>query len=243
MRSYEEALKIAETWGKPPFNDDTITGVKALLSLPDAEREKAILDQFGYDLSFGTAGMRAIMDVGTARINTYTIARVSQAVANVIGSRAASEKGLAKVVIGYDGRRHSDKFARIAQRVYLAAGIDVLAFDRIVPTPLIPFTVRKLGASCGIMITSSHNAAAYNGYKVYAANGAQILSPFDTDVMAAMSTLSYEMPGAAETAGKLKVLDEQIMRDYVSWVVSEVDFAKDRSQKSFSRLCTVLPVH
>ena len=231
MRSYEEALKIAETWGKPPFNDDTITGVKALLSLPEIEREKAILDQFGYDLSFGTAGMRAIMDVGTARINTYTIARVSQAVANVIRSRAASEKGLAKVVIGYDGRRHSDKFARIAQRVYLAAGIDVLAFDRIVPTPLIPFTVRKLGASCGIMITSSHNAAAYNGYKVYAANGAQILSPFDTDVMAAMSTLSYEMPGAAETAGKLKVLDEQIMRDYVSWVVSEVDFAKDRSQK------------
>jgi len=233
MRSYEEALKIAETWGKPPFNDDTITGVKALLSLPDVEREKAILDQFGYDLSFGTAGMRAIMDVGTARINAYTIARVSQAVAQVLLSPSPTGRGSGgvRVVIGYDGRRHSDKFARIAQRVYLAAGIDVLAFDRIVPTPLIPFTVRKLGAACGIMITSSHNAAAYNGYKVYAANGAQILSPFDTDVMAVMNTLSYEMPGAAETAGKLKVLDEQVMRDYVSWVVSEVDFAKERSQK------------
>lgn len=234
MRSYEEALKIAESWGKPPFDNDTITSVKALLSLPEAEREKAIVDQFGYDLSFGTAGMRAIMDTGTARINAYTIARVSHAVAQVLQGPALSsprEGASRRVVIGYDGRRHSDKFARIAQRVYLAAGIDVLAFDRIIPTPLVPFAVRRLGAACGIMITSSHNAAAYNGYKVYAANGAQILSPFDTDVMAVMNTLSYEMPAPTESPGSLKVLDEQIMREYVEWVVSEVDFAKDRSQK------------
>lgn len=240
MRSIDEALKIAEAWGKPPFDTDTITNVKAILSLPDAEREKAILDQFGYDLSFGTAGMRAIMDTGTARMNEYTIARVSQAVAQVLltpplhpleRGPGGEAKERIKVVIGYDGRKHSDKFARIAQRVYLAAGIDVLAFDRIVPTPLIPFTVRRLGAACGIMITSSHNAAAYNGYKVYAANGAQILSPFDTDVMAVMAQLSYQMPAAQGTPGTLTALDEQIMRDYVSWVVSEVDFAKDRSQK------------
>ncbi len=227
MRTFAEALAIAETWGKAPFDNDTITSIKALLSLPEGELEKAIVDRFGYDLSFGTAGMRAIMDVGTARINEYTIARVTSAVAAVLKAQYTAPQ----IVLGYDGRKQSDKYARIAARVFLAAGVGVSAFDRIVPTPVVPFAVRRLKAHCGIMITSSHNAAQYNGYKVYAANGAQILSPFDTDVMAAMARLPYTLPADGSAPGKLTALDEQLLRDYVQWVVSEVDFAKDRSQK------------
>ena len=229
MRSYADALAVAESWTKAPFDNDTITSVRAILSLPEAEREKAILDQFGYDLSFGTAGMRALMDVGTARMNQYTIARVSAAVAQVLKSQVKDKTP--KVVIGFDARRNSEKFAKIAAQVYLAAGIEVHRFNRIVPTPVVPFFVRRLGADCGVVITSSHNTAPYNGYKVYAANGAQILSPFDTDVMAAMAQLPYALPTAAAQGGKLVDLSDEILRDYVSWVVSEVDFAKDRSQK------------
>lgn len=229
MRSYAEALAVAESWTRAPFDNDTITGVRAVLSLPDAEREKAILDQFGYDLSFGTAGMRALMDVGTARMNEYTIARVSAGVAQVLKSQVKGK--IPQVVIGYDARRNSEKFAKIAAQVYLAAGIEVHRFTRIVPTPVVPFFVRRLNADCGVVITSSHNTAPYNGYKVYAANGAQILSPFDTDVMAAMAQLPYALPGKAVEGGKLVDLSDEILREYVSWVVSEVDFARDRSQK------------
>ncbi|MFZ5630860.1 MAG: phospho-sugar mutase [Spirochaetota bacterium] len=229
MRSYAEALAVAESWTRAPFDNDTITSVRAILSLPDAEREKAILDQFGYDLSFGTAGMRALMDVGTARMNEYTIARVSAAVAQVLKSQVKGK--IPQVVIGYDARRNSEKFAKIAAQVYLAAGIQVHRFNRIVPTPVVPFFVRRLNADCGVVITSSHNTAPYNGYKVYAANGAQILSPFDTDVMAAMAQLPYALPGKAVEGGKLVDLSDEILREYVSWVVSEVDFARDRSQK------------
>ncbi len=229
MRSYAEALAVAESWTRAPFDNDTITSVRAILSLPDAEREKAILDQFGYDLSFGTAGMRALMDVGTARMNEYTIARVSAAVAQVLKSQVKGKTP--QVVIGYDARRNSEKFARIAAQVYLAAGIEVHRFNRIVPTPVVPFFVRRLGADCGVVITSSHNTAPYNGYKVYSANGAQILSPFDTEVMAAMAQLPYALPTAGAQGGKLVDLTDEMLRDYVSWVVSEVDFAKDRSQK------------
>lgn len=229
MRSYAEALAVAESWTRAPFDNDTITSVRAILSLPDAEREKAILDQFGYDLSFGTAGMRALMDVGTARMNEYTIARVSAAVAQVLKSQVKGK--IPQVVIGYDARRNSEKFAKIAAQVYLATGIEVHRFNRIVPTPVVPFFVRRLGADCGVVITSSHNTAPYNGYKVYAANGAQILSPFDTDVMAAMAQLPYALPDKAVEGGKLVDLSDEILRDYVSWVVSEVDFARDRSQK------------
>ncbi|MBX3720849.1 MAG: phospho-sugar mutase [Turneriella sp.] len=222
MRSFSEALALAESWTQPPFDKDTVSAVKALLTLPDREKETAILDRFGYDLSFGTAGMRAIMDVGTARINEYTIARVSHAVAQVL----KSGKTKPAVVIGYDGRKDSAKFARIAQLKFLAQGVDVFAFDRILPTPLIPFAVRRLKADCGVMITSSHNAAPYNGYKVYAANGAQILSPFDTDVMAAMEKIPFAGNDTPVTAtGKLTLLDEKLLKDYVDWVTSEVDFA------------------
>jgi phosphoglucomutase len=229
MRSYAEALAVAESWTRAPFDNDTITSVRAILSLPDTEREKAILDRFGYDLSFGTAGMRALMDVGTARMNEYTIARVSAAVAQVLKSQVTGR--IPQVVIGFDARRNSEKFAKIAAQVYCAAGIEVRRFDRIVPTPVVPFAVRRLGADCGVVITSSHNTAPYNGYKVYAANGAQILSPFDTDVMAAMTHLPYALPAAGGQGGKLVNLSDEILRDYVNWVVSEVDFAKDRSQK------------
>ena len=238
MRTYAEALSVADAWSKEPFDRETFSAVRALIDLPENERETAIMDRFGYDLSFGTAGMRAIMDVGTARINEYTIARVSVAVARVLladTSTPLSDRKKPVVVIGYDGRRNSENFARIAQTQFLAQGVDVLAFNRIVPTPIVPFATRRFKADCGIMITSSHNAAAYNGYKVYNANGAQILSPFDTDVMAEMAGLPYHPSpsgrGDGGEGGKLTTLDETILRTYVEWVTAEVDFAADRSMK------------
>lgn len=233
MRSFAEALAVAESWTRPSFDNDTITSVRAMLSLPEPEREKAVLNQFGYDLSFGTAGMRAIMDVGTARMNEYTVARVSRAVARLLVARNNSAlNARPTVIIGYDGRRYSDKFARIAAQIFIAEGVHVQHFKHIVPTPVVPFAVRRLRADCGVMITSSHNAAPYNGYKVYAANGAQIQAPFDTDVMAIMNGLPYAIDkGAAAEPASLAELSEEILRDYVHWVVSEVDFAQDRSQK------------
>lgn len=231
MRSYEEALALAESWTKPPFDTDTITSVRALLALPEVERRTALLDRFGYDLSFGTAGMRALMDVGTARINSYTIARVSRAVAQVLHDNFANRGRRISVVIGYDARRHSDKFAKIAAQVYSAAGIEIHRFTRIVPTPVVPFAVRRLNADCGVVITSSHNTAPYNGYKVYAANGAQILSPFDTEVMARMSELPYLLPTEDTSAAQIFELGEAMLREYVEWVVKEVDFAPNRSRK------------
>jgi len=244
MRTFPEALALAESWAKAPFDNETITAVKALLSLPETEKQTAVLDRFGYDLSFGTAGMRAIMDIGTAKINEYTIARVSVAVAQVLKQPALSSSrqgAYRSVVIGYDGRKDSPKFARVAQLKFLEAGIDVFAFDRILPTPLIPFAVRRLKADCGIMITSSHNAAPYNGYKVYAANGAQILSPFDTDVMTVMEKLPYAGGGEkAATPGKLTILDETLLRDYVAWATSEADFSP-RENRSLKIVFT--PLH
>ncbi|MBV6493660.1 MAG: Phosphoglucomutase [Turneriella sp.] len=219
MRNFEESLAIAEAWTKPPFDVETQNQVRTLLKLDEKEREKEILDRFGYDLAFGTAGMRAVMDVGTARTNEYTIRRVSCALAQVIKKESGKS-----IVIGYDGRKDSAKFAEVARNEFLGAGLDVFAFDRILPTPLIPFAVRKLNADCGVMITSSHNAAPYNGYKVYNAQGAQILSPFDTAVMAVMQNLPYSGASAAST-GKLTLLDETLLREYVSWATSEADFS------------------
>ncbi|MBS0617384.1 MAG: phospho-sugar mutase [Spirochaetes bacterium] len=231
MRSYSEALAVAESWAKPPFDNETLAAVNTLLALPEAEKQKAILDRFAADLAFGTAGMRAIMDVGTARMNEYAVARTTRAVAHVLQKIKKGARPV--VVVGYDGRHNSEKFARLAEGVFLAAGVDVYAFERIVPTPLVPFAVRRLHADGGVMITSSHNAAQYNGYKVYAANGAQISSPFDTDVMAAMQTLAYEISTdtAATTNAKRVALDEKILKDYVQWATGAIGAPVGSSQK------------
>jgi len=231
MRSYSEALAVAESWAQPPFDDDTRATVNALLALPETEKQKAILDRFAVDLAFGTAGMRATMDVGTAHMNEYVIARTTRAVAHVLQKVKNGVRPI--VVVGYDGRHNSEKFAHLCVRMFLEAGVDVYAFERIVPTPVVPFAVRRLRADGGVMITSSHNAAAYNGYKVYAANGAQISSPFDTDVMAAMQALPYTLSANTEVTHPAKriALDEKILKDYVQWATSEVGAPLDSSQK------------
>ncbi|KAF8820287.1 glucosephosphate-mutase GPM2 [Cardiosporidium cionae] len=89
----------------------------------------------------------------------------------------------AGVIIGFDGRRNSRNFAHCAAAVFLSKGFKVYLFDDVVPTPFIPFGVCEKGCFAGIMITASHNPKDDNGYKVYAKNGAQILSPMDSDVM------------------------------------------------------------
>ncbi|KAF8819280.1 glucosephosphate-mutase GPM2, partial [Cardiosporidium cionae] len=89
----------------------------------------------------------------------------------------------AGVIIGFDGRRNSRNFAHCSAAIFLSKGFKVYLFDTVVPTPFIPFGVYEKGCIAGIMITASHNPKNDNGYKVYAKNGAQILSPMDSDIL------------------------------------------------------------
>lgn len=126
------------------------------------------------------------MGAGFSRINGLTVIQTSQGLAGYLGSLVpnAAQQG---VVLGYDGRHNSKKYAQLAATAFDRKGFRVWWFGQFVHTPLVPFTVRQVGAAGGVMITASHNPAQDNGYKVYAENGCQIVSPADKMIAEAIS--------------------------------------------------------
>ena len=148
-----------------------------LRAISDNPRE--IEDRFYKELEFGTAGLRGILGAGINRMNLYTVGKVTQGLCAFLleNDPTAKESG---VVIAYDPRHMSRKFARECAAIIAANGIKAYLFDDIRPTPELSFSVRQLSCASGIVITASHNPSDYNGYKVYGRDGAQ-MSVEDSD--------------------------------------------------------------
>jgi len=125
-------------------------------------------------IAFGTAGLRSAMSAGPLNMNDVTVFQTTQGIASYLLSckGKGSIGGELSVVIGWDHRSNVDldlgslKFAKIIKKAFEHVGIKVLMFSRFVATPLVPFAVKTLKASLGVMVTASHNPAADNGYKV-----------------------------------------------------------------------------
>ncbi|WP_342559890.1 phospho-sugar mutase [Psychrobacillus sp. FSL W7-1457] len=138
-----------------------------------AADEKRQEDAFYRDLEFGTGGMRGEIGAGTNRINNYTVRKATTGLAEYI--KAAGKDAMNRgVVIAYDSRRFSPEFAQEAANTLAAAGIKAYIYREPRTTPQLSFSVRKLNAYMGIVITASHNPPEYNGYKVYGQDGAQL---------------------------------------------------------------------
>ena len=133
--------------------------------------------RFDHPLQFGTAGLRGPVMAGPAGMNRYTVRRATQGVVAWLKDLGVdSSRG---IVVGRDARRGSESFNDEVVEVLLGAGVAVIEMPRPLPTPLVAFAVKTLGAAAGIMITASHNPPDDNGYKLYAADGAQIAPPND----------------------------------------------------------------
>jgi phosphomannomutase len=156
----------------------------------DEQRSKALRAFTSGRLEFGTAGLRGPMGVGFNRMNEVTVLQAAQGlVAHLLATGGEAAKA-AGIVIGYDhrsrGSLNSHRFALMTAVAAVSRGMRVHLFDRLVATPLVPFAIRKTGAVGGVMVTASHNPKEDNGYKVYAANGAQIIAPTDAAIAAAI---------------------------------------------------------
>ncbi|XP_050459264.1 glucose 1,6-bisphosphate synthase [Cataglyphis hispanica] len=132
-------------------------------------------------LEFGTAGLRGRMGPGYSQMNDLVIVQTGQGLTKYLMDTIfdVSQKG---IVIGYDGRYNSKRFAKLTAAIFIANSIKVYLFSKICPTPFIPFTILKYKCAAGIMVTASHNPKDDNGYKVYWQNGAQIISPHDKKI-------------------------------------------------------------
>jgi len=167
-----------ETWLNAPSLSEEERA--ELLGMQNDDNE--IAERFHGPLTFGTAGLRGIMGLGSARMNVPVIRHATHAFAQVILEQGL-EAAHAGVILCYDSRTNSDLFAKEAAAVMAANGVRVRLFDAMRPTPLLSFAIRHYGATAGINITASHNPKEYNGYKVYWSDGAQ-LPPAFADVVA-----------------------------------------------------------
>ena len=170
--------KEYERWlNSPALSDEEWHELDAI-----RDNEDEIKSRFRGPLEFGTAGLRGVMGAGLARMNIHVVRWATQAFASLIVAEGdeARHKG---VVIAHDCRINSPEFAREAACVCAASGIHVRIFDALRPTPELSFGVLHYGATAGINITASHNPMAYNGYKVYWSDGAQ-LPPHHAEVVA-----------------------------------------------------------
>lgn len=169
--------KAAREWTQSPFDEQTQNEVKDML-----ENDHALLTESFYtSLEFGTGGLRGIMGAGTNRINRYTIGLATQGLAKYLLAHYPNQK--VSVAIACDSRNNSPFFARVSAEVLSANGIHVYLFDELRPTPELSFAVRHLGCQSGIVVTASHNPPEYNGYKVYWADGGQVIAPHDKGII------------------------------------------------------------
>lgn len=126
------------------------------------------------------------MGAGFSRMNSLTVVQTSQGLAEYLLKEYGPLPASAGIVVGYDARHNSKRFAELAATVFLAKGFKVFWYNAFVHTPMVPFGVNLLKAVAGVMITASHNPAQDNGYKVYGSNSCQINSPADAQIAAAI---------------------------------------------------------
>ncbi len=172
----DELYAAAREWIEGDPDAATREVVEALLA-SGADRELA--DRFAGRLQFGTAGLRGEVGAGPNRMNRAVVIQATRGLAEHLRER---EGGL--VVVGYDARLSSRRFMEDSVGVLAAAGFQVRYFDVPTPTPLVAFAALRLDAAAAIVVTASHNPPQDNGYKVYAANGAQIVPPDDESIAA-----------------------------------------------------------
>ena len=194
-----------------------------LASLLEEEKKEA----FYCPLQFGTAGMRGVLDVGTNRMNTFTVRRATKGLAEYIKT-LGSEAMQRGVVISYDTRKYSSEFSIEVAKVLAKNGVNAYLFDTVHPVPMCSFAIRHLRAIAGVMITASHNPKIYNGYKVYGEDGAQ-MSPESTDkVVEFIDKTPYfgiEEENVVLTADNIKGLDNVEVAPHITVIGKSVDEA------------------
>ena len=187
-----------------------------------ADNEEELKGRFGGELQFGTAGLRGIMGAGSNRLNRYTVRRAAQGMAAWLSSTDLPQIA----AIGYDSRHNSQLFAEVCAVAFAEAGIHTWLYNRLAPTPMLSFAVRELGCGCGIVISASHNAGAYNGVKCYGPDGCQMTDEPAAVVTDKISQIPYFVPesktfDAFMSEGKISYIGQDLWERYYDAVLSE----------------------
>lgn len=208
----EEAQKNVQAWLEGPFDMDT---KRAIIEMGRTDPE-GLENAFYSYLSFGTGGMRGLMGIGPNRMNIYTVRQTTKGLANYLKLQSGAK--MLRVAIGFDSRHNSQLFALEAARVLAASSIEAFLFKDLRPTPMVSFACRFLHCNAAIMITASHNPPEYNGYKVYWADGGQVLPPHDTGIMKEVEEVRRGgiIPVSPEQDPYIHILGKEIDEAYLA---------------------------
>ena len=214
-----EIMKTYNEWCKNAVEDKDL--IAELESIKNDENE--IYERFYTSLQFGTAGLRGIIGAGTNRMNIYVVRQATQGLANYV----INKYGKGSVAISHDSRIKADLFMIEAARVLAANGIKVYITKELQPTPVLSYLVRYFKCQAGIMVTASHNPAAYNGYKAYGEDGCQMTDVAATavydeicklDIFNDVKTVDFD---EALKSGMIEYVDESVYETYLDKVMEQ----------------------
>ncbi|MFD6466233.1 phospho-sugar mutase [Streptomyces goshikiensis] len=176
MQEQDDLITRARAWLAEDPDQETADELAKLIESGDTAE---LADRFSGTLQFGTAGLRGEIGAGPMRMNRSVVIRAAAGLAAYLRAQGHAD-GL--VVVGYDARYKSADFARDTAAVMTGAGLRAAVLPRPLPTPVLAYAIRHLGAVAGVEVTASHNPPRDNGYKVYLGDGSQIVSPADEEI-------------------------------------------------------------
>ncbi|WP_029068638.1 phospho-sugar mutase [Jonesia quinghaiensis] len=199
-------------------------------------------DRFSGTLEFGTAGLRGAIEAGPNRMNRSVVIKAAAGLGAYLVEQLPG--ATPQVVIGYDARHYSKQFALDSAAVLTGAGCSVTMLNHALPTPVLAYTMKRLGADAGIVVTASHNPPQDNGYKVYlggrvvtdAGQGAQIVPPYDRDIAKHIAGIGRVRDVAMPHSGWF-TLDDSAVTKYVDAVLT----LKEPSPRNLKIILT--PLH
>ncbi len=230
---------------------ETRTELEALVARVESGDEAArrdLADRFSAPLEFGTAGLRGRVEAGLARMNRLVVIKASWGFGSYLLEADAAGARSRGVVVGFDGRHSSRRFAEDAAAVLAGLGIPVKLFPDPVPTPLLSFSVPHTGAAGGVMVTASHNPPRDNGYKVYLPTGGQIVPPVDKAIAKKIaeapkaSAIARPSPPDAAAAGLRSLLDVRDTAVEEAYLAGLAAIAMHRDQSTPLRIAYT-PMH
>ena len=211
--------KLYDIWFENATDDKDL--IAELESIKD--NEAAISDRFYTSLRFGTAGLRGVIGAGTNRMNIYVVRQATQGLANYV----LNKYGKGAVAISHDSRIKADLFMIEAARVLAANGLKVYITTELQPTPVLSYLVRYFKCQAGIMVTASHNAAKYNGYKAYGEDGCQMTDAAATAVYDEIQKLDIFNDvkiadfDEAVKSGMIEYVDDSVYDSYLEKVLEQ----------------------
>ena len=218
----ETLFTTAQNWLNQDPDQETRAELEQLIAQAKAGKTDAqaeLANRFNGRLQFGTAGLRGRLQAGSMGMNRVLVAQAA-------GGLAEYLKGYDKepsIVIGYDGRKNSDVFARDTAEIMAGAGIKAYLLPRKLPTPVLAYAIQYFDTTAGVMVTASHNPPEDNGYKVYlgkANGGGQIVSPADKEIAALIDKVAIGNIKDLPRSQNFTVLSDEIVDAYIAKTAS-----------------------